>query len=192
MPNLLPIGGSTFAEDPEQSCALILPMWSAVFDPYVLRARAERLVRSNANPFVACDEGARVLRGADVEYVMLETSGRPIRLNIFAGTVLAGPVGLCFEVADNKRLPAQLDALQAYRSNSGDRPSYDRLARRLLALQAVDARLMGASLREIAAELFGPGEWPGRGDDRRSHMRRLLATGVRMIREGPRTILNLP
>ena len=64
------------------------------------------------------------------------------------------------------------------------------MAAKLFALQAVDARSEGASLRETAASILGPGDWPGDGEHRKSLVRRMIATGERIIQAGPRAILN--
>jgi hypothetical protein len=55
----------------------------------------------------------------------------------------------------------------------------------------VDARQAGASLRETADILLGPGAWPGDGEHRKSYVRRLLNVGSHLIDSGPREILNM-
>jgi len=58
-----------------------------------------------------------------------------------------------------------------------------------MALRTHDARMAGASLRDMAIELLGPGEWPGPGECRKSAMRRLVAMGEKLVRQGPLPIL---
>jgi hypothetical protein len=58
-----------------------------------------------------------------------------------------------------------------------------------MALRAHDARADGASLREMATELLAPGEWPGPGECRKSAMRRLVAMGEKLVRQGPLPVL---
>ncbi|QPI71957.1 DNA -binding domain-containing protein [Sphingobium sp. Cam5-1] len=90
-------------------------------------------------------------------------------------------------------LPLQTEAAHAlHRLMSGAlRPNifHERRAGALLGLWSVDARRAGASLRDIADLLLGPGDWPGDGEYRKSRARRLLAAGEAMIRGGPSAIL---
>jgi hypothetical protein len=58
-----------------------------------------------------------------------------------------------------------------------------------VSLHAHDAREAGASLRDIAELLLGPGDWPGDGEWRKSQARRLVQAGASLIRSGPRSIL---
>src|SRR3546814_15406012 len=101
-------------------------------------------------------------------------------------TAAAGPVTLHFDLSDDHRLDTQIAAIRALRYPAPTGGEHVQLARRLLALQAVDARDAGASLREDAELLFGPGEWPGAGGHRKSLVRRPLDTGEGMLRPGPR------
>src|SRR3546814_19206795 len=78
-------------------------------------------------------------------------------------TAAAGPVTLHFDLSDDHRLDTQIAAIRALRYPAPTGGEHVQLARRLLALQAVDARDAGASLREVAELLFGPGEWPAIG-----------------------------
>lgn len=164
-------------------------MWSADLDPCVLRVRAERTDRVLGSLFDVEAAEARVVRSVDIEHVAIERSGRLLRLDVVEGTVLPGPVELTFEVANDSLLTDKLDAIRAFCLHPTRRTPHQRLARQLLALHAVDGLGSGASLREIAGDLLGPGDWPGEGEHRKSHIRRLIAAGERMIREGPRAIL---
>lgn len=158
-------------------------------DPHVLVVRAafprpagsERLFDSGA-------AGARILRSPGLEHVAVELSGKIVRFDVVEGSVTRGPVTLRFDVVDNHRLGAQLDAIRAMRFTS-HAADHHRLARQLLALEAIDAREAGASLRHIADLLLGPGDWPGDGEHRKSRARRLLLAGAHMLRDGPRRVL---
>ncbi|MBT2189280.1 DUF2285 domain-containing protein [Sphingobium sp. H33] len=92
-------------------------------------------------------------------------------------------------MADDDHLDARIAAMRALRCSVPNGRRHIRLVRKLLALQAVDARNAGASLREIAENLLGRGEWPGDGEHRKSNVRRLLDSGEDMLRAGPRAIL---
>ena len=96
---------------------------------------------------------------------------------------------LRFDLADDDRLDMQLRAIQALCEPAPVARSHTRLARRLLALHAVDARNAGASLQETADMVLGRGDWPGDGEHRKSLVRRLVVTGERLIRAGAGAIL---
>ena len=164
-------------------------MWSAAVDPRVLVARAEHPHDQRDRLFSVAPDAVRILQAPDGEHLLVERGDDLIRLDVVHGTTVRGPVTLRFELADDDRLAAQLTALHAFRAKMPIQSRHERLARKLLALQAVDARNAGASLRESARMLLGPGDWPGDGEHRKSHTRRLLGLGLRMIAEGPRAIL---
>ena len=130
------------------------------------------------------------MRGPHGEHLLIDRGGEFVRLDVIEGTTAAGPVVLHFELVDDAGLDAQVAAIATLRAAATSRPRYGRLARRLFALQAVDVRNAGASLKETADILLGPGDWPGDGEHRKSRVRRLLDAGSRMIRSGPHEILN--
>ena len=192
------VGGCTFPEDPAQSCALIQPIWSAAVDPYVLNVRARpHLGAGHSSIGQAFDLRrfhARAVSCATSEYVRIDHYGKVLRLDVATGTVLDGPVSLAFELSLGPHMAAQLKALRDFgalfmKSGSATLPTQGRLSVQLLALQAQDARLTGASLREIAEKLLGKGDWPGAGEYRKSKARRLVAMGAALVWAGPRAIL---
>lgn len=190
MPTSSRTGGCTFPEDPARTCASVLPIWSAAVDPRVLTVRAMKPFDGHTQFFDALSADARILSGPGGEHLLIDRGGEVIRLDVIDGTTAAGPVTLHFDLADDDRLDAQVAAICAFRDPVPAGRRHVRLARRLLALKAVDARDAGASLRETADILFGPGDWPGDGEHRKSYVRRLLDAGSRMIRSGPHEILN--
>ncbi|QGP79410.1 DNA -binding domain-containing protein [Sphingobium sp. CAP-1] len=133
--------------------------------------------------------GVRVVYGQGIEHVAVDTASGLFRIDIVAGTVTEGAIALHFCVADDARLSIQLDTIKALRFGKVPSLRRQRLVRRLAALHAIDAREGGASLRDIADLLLGPGDWPGDGEYRKSHVRRLVDAGERMIRSGPGAIL---
>ncbi|GAA0317734.1 hypothetical protein GCM10009087_30140 [Sphingomonas oligophenolica] len=168
----------------------MLPIWSAAIDPRVLAVRAlEPVAAAGARLFDALAVDARFVRGPHAEHLLIERGGEVIRLDVIDGTAVAGPVTLRFDLPDDDRLPAQISTLSAYRRATVPAPRHAQLGNRLLALQATDARSIGASLRDIADIILGPGTWPGEGEHRKSHVRRMLVAGERMIGAGPRPIL---
>jgi len=179
------IGGCTFAEDPGQSCAHVLPMWSAAVDPCVLAVRVRNPPSDEMRLFDAVMMGARILRGRHAEHLLIERGYHLFRFDVIEGTTAAGPVSLRFDIADDDRLPAQISVVSRFCSGPVPAPQHIRVAHRLLALQAVDTRDAGAGLREIAEVVLGPGAWPGNGEHRKSLVRRMIVAGDEMIRAGP-------
>jgi hypothetical protein len=165
-------------------------MWSAAVDPRVLAVRAGPAVGDTVRTFDAATSSARLLRGPDIEHLLIDCGGALVRLDVFDGSVIGGPVALRFELGDDDHVETRIAALRLFRGTAaiGRHP---RLAGRLLALQAVDAQDAGASLKETAELLQGPGDWPGDGDHRKSQVRRLLALGQDMKHGGARAILRM-
>lgn len=190
-------GGCTFPEDPEQSCAAILPLWSAAADSRVLAARARPYrgpaTEAEGRVFDLPRVSAQMAVGADREHVRIDQASTVIRLDIIAGTLRNGPVSLAFELVDGPGLPFKIDALRQFHEYAtGARAAaspHKRLAAMLLPLCAFDERARGASLRHIADMLLGHGDWPGDGDHRKSRARRLVAAGEALVRAGPQAIL---
>ena len=139
---------------------------------------------------------ARIIRRISCEHVYLAIGGETFRLDLVCGTVTAGPVLISYLVARNARLPKQIDTIQRLEARlAGCAIEHTReglrIARLANALRAWDARMAGASLRDIATDLLEPGDWPGPGECRKSAARRLVATGRELIAAGPRPILAL-
>jgi hypothetical protein len=160
-------------------------MWTAAIDPRVLAVRALRPADGHARLFDGRSAGVRMVQGQRCEHLVIDHGRGTIRLDVIDGTVAAGPVTLRFDLSDDDRLHVQLSAMRAFRGLAPLARSHVQLARRLLALQAVDARDAGASLRETADIVLGPGTWPGDGEHRKSLVRRMIVAGDRMIRTGP-------
>lgn len=166
-------------------------------DPHVL---AVRTVKGSAacggDRFAAFDLRrfcAHILTGAGCEHVLLDLEGMAVRLDVLQGSLREGAVFLCVELPLGPRLAARLDALQDFRAIAGRgtvrHKSMRTLEERFRALSAFDAWLAGASLRAIAEAQFGPGEWPGEGEHRKSSVRRLIGKGRAMVLAGPGAIL---
>lgn len=189
-PRSLRTGGCTFPEDPAHSCAFVRPMWSAIADPRVIAARAGPVENGGAHVFDASDPTVRVLHGSVHEHVLVDRDGLAVRLDVIDGTISARPVSLRFDLPDDHHLDVRLAAIRAFTSAAPPGRRHLQLARRVHALHATDARDDGASLREIADLVLGPGAWPGDGEHRKSMVRRMLASGDQMRRDGPRAILS--
>ena len=167
----------------------MLPMWSAAVDPRVVVAEATPIQGHCPHAFDGAT-AVRTLRGQGHEHLIIEQNGTVTRLDIIEGTALAGPVSLRFYVLDDANLETRVSAIRAFRATSGSRRSHLQLARRIHALHAKDAHAAGASLREIAELILGPGKWPGDGEYRKSLIRRMISSGEQMRREGSEAILS--
>lgn len=189
-PPSLRVGGCTFAEDPTKSCALVLPMWSAAVDPRVIVARAIGIQGYCPHAFDGAIAAVRSLRRQGHEHLVVDRNGTVIRIDIVEGTALAGPVSLHFDLAGDAHLETRISEIRALAATSGSRRPHLLLARRIYALHATDAHADGASLREIAELILGPGDWPGDGEYRKSLIRRMISSGERMHREGAYVILS--
>lgn len=183
------VGGCTFAEDPTHDCAEILPLWSAAVDPCVLRAR----VTSDCSPSHRLIDfsapNVRVLCEGLVQHIAIDHPCRTIRIDLLDAPMLRAPIAIKFEIADDDRLHRQIEAVRLFRSEPREAKEQSAHLRQYLRLEAIDARREGRSLREIADLVLGPGEWPGHGEYRKSHVRRLIAKGEAMIAGGPEAIL---
>src|SRR5690606_5481044 len=107
-------GGCTFAEDPTRTCASVRPVWTAAIDPRVLAVRAWPARAPALQSFDLRDFKARVARYQDAEHARIDAEGLVVRLDVIAGTLLAGPVLLAFEIRDDPRLRAQLSTIRAF------------------------------------------------------------------------------
>lgn len=137
-----------------------------------------------------------------IERALVELDDGPLRLDIIAGTLKAGPVDLTVhldashlhcrrEVALWRLFRACGHAFPRQRRSVGrDR----RLPRLVEALRVADALAAGASLREIALGLDCPTkgaiDWPGDGEHVKSAIRRKVDLAHRLITAGPAAILN--
>lgn len=189
-------GGYTFPENPEQSCAHTLPIWSAAIDPRVLSVRARlRGQHDRELPFDPRHPAIRILCGNGCDHVLIQNGGHAIRIDIVEGTLGAAPFFLDAIIGVVPHIDVPLRTALLLRDFLAGRLTpcrrHDRCARLLPALHAWDAHGAGASLRDVADLLLGPGDWPGAGEYRKSRARRLLAQGQRMIAAGPATILGM-
>lgn len=192
IPPLRRVGGCTFPEDPEPDRTLAAPLWTADADPCVLSVFTEANAPPHGIDFREFD--ARILCSDGVEHVRLLIGNETFRLDIVDATMAKAPLQLTYVLARDWRLPKQIETIRRLeRCFAGNEQAPNGpvgwILRGMAALQARDARMAGASLREIAIQMWGPGDWPGPGECRKSAARRLVAMGERMIREGPWPIL---
>jgi hypothetical protein len=163
----------------------------------VLPVRAEPIAPDHPDAFrldhLQC--ACTIRRAADGgEQLLLAEGPRCIRIEVRAGTVLAGPVRLVYDLQGFETLDARLHMLRQLlalhrlgRLPSSLFPAEPRARHWAMALQAFDGRRAGASQREIAIVLFGVArvmsEW-SKGDDMHKRVSRLLRTADRLISGG--------
>lgn len=167
-------------------------MWRADVDARVLSVAARATTGLDATDIRRFDPC--IFTDADGEHVRFIVHGEVFRLDVISGTVMSGPVHLTYFLAQGERLARQMDTIRRLEdaltgTEPGQLEGTSRIVRSAMALRACDARADGASLREIAAILLGPGEWPGPGEYRKSATRRLIAMGERLVGQGPLPIL---
>ncbi len=191
-------GGSIFAEDPARSYETARIIWSAAVDPTVLTVSAcaagDGFFDLTGTSYVAA-----VDRRGHEHIAALGRTGL-LRLDVVAGTVLAGAVALRVHLDCTTAIVPKLSALDRLLRflgihDPGRRPTRPdpRLARLVEALRVADALTDGASLSRIAAVLLGTQRaadaWPGDGDDIKSSVRRRVALARRLTSGGPTGVL---
>jgi hypothetical protein len=167
----------------------ILPVWSAVADPCVLRARVLPADRGDGRRFDAAAANARCVRSPQGEHIAFDCMGEVARIDLVEGSIGRGAANFRFEIDADERLDCQLLALQRIYARSPRLAETKRLRRQHLALIALDARNDGASWRETADLMLGKGDWPGDGEHRKSLVRRLFEAGRSLCRSGPEAVL---
>ncbi|TKV41671.1 hypothetical protein A0U87_03870 [Sphingobium sp. MP9-4] len=167
----------------------VVPVWSAVLDPCVLRARIATGQANASCRFDAPARRARRISGTEGEHIAFDCLGEVARIDFVGERLPDEPVLLSFEIIADERLGSQLAALQRIYFHTGAGEQANRLRRQHLSLLAADARAAGASLRDVAELVLGPGNWPGDGDHRKSLVRRLVAAGALLCEKGPAAIL---
>ncbi|MFB0875841.1 MULTISPECIES: DNA -binding domain-containing protein [unclassified Sphingobium] len=138
-----------------------------------------------------------VLDRDGVEHVRMMVGDLTFRLDVHRGSITTGPCALTFLVAHDARLPHQLVTVRRLSALlAGDavppEPGMIRFSRLAMALRAWDLRDVGTSLRRIADELCGPGDWPGPGEYRKSAARRHVKMGEALVARGPGALLASP
>jgi hypothetical protein len=167
----------------------VLPIWSAAVDPRVIAARAFPTLPGGAREVDLAHEAVRMVRDELGERLVIDRGGVPLRLDVIERTATAGPAFLRYDLPDDHRLEVQISVIRVITGTKPIPCRHPQLANRLRSLHALDARAAGASLREIADHVLGRGDWPGDGEHRKSLVRRMIAAGERMVRAGPRAVL---
>ena len=191
MPRSPRVGGCTFAEEQGRSASAARLLWSAAFDPSVLRARPARGAASaDAAPSlatclaVAGDRQLHAVIGGVHHGVRIDiaSSVEPLPLDrlIFPFTVAVAPR----QLAEFR----QLVGLARGQPLAAVTPP--RLYRTVLALRVIDALGEGATLRTIGDVFVREGDWPGRGESTKSAARRLRTAALAIWNAGPRIVFS--
>lgn len=193
-------GGCDFAETPEVEAPSARVFWDESVDHSVLTAVARRATdASSAFDVCSLAKFAVVLSDPTGEYLSLSNGMSRITLRLICGSFLDGPVSLDFIIAD-ARASAQIQALTRFRSLR-QRGKFGpwlhrrevRTTRWIRELRTFDALTAGASVRDIAAALFGEQrareQWRDRDGSLRSVVRRLVSVARRNVAGGYRDLL---
>jgi hypothetical protein len=197
-------GGCTFAEAPSRPAGTTSVFWCANINPAVLSVDACPVSADDPGAFDICrfDCPVTLLRMGDGnEHVLLGDGARRIQLEVRGRSLLEGSVRLRYDLAGFHHVEAKLATLQRllalWRLGRFPRslfPPERRAHRWIIALRALDGRRAGATSREIAAALFSHdvarNDWDGASDYLRSRVRRAIATGEDLARDGYLDLLN--
>jgi hypothetical protein len=194
---LPPNGGCDFVADPRNS-ALIQPIfWTPQVDPAAIILTTGPA--PDGPPFTAEDVHAHVILQYDEALVRLEMRRESFDVAL---TALSSRQALAALLILDDLLPDRLTALARFwaaiknrRAPADPRVTPQRQRRARLMLRVVDARVAGASYRQIAAQLF-----PNLNHDSATWVEnpvrettvRLARDGLAFVRGGYRKILRLP
>ena len=192
-----PNGGCDFVADPRNS-ALIQPIfWTPQVDPAAIILTTGPA--PDGPPFTAEDVHAHVILQYDEALVRLEMRRESFDVAL---TALSNRQALAALLILDDLLPDRLTALARFwaaiknrRAPADPRVTPQRQRRARLMLRVVDARVAGASYRQIAAQLF-----PNLKHDSATWVEnpvrettvRLARDGLAFVRGGYRRILRLP
>lgn len=200
------LGGFTFAEHPDLRAPEARIIWRADMDPAILP------VVIAANHSAPAEEGIELGRlapwlriAADtmgLEHAVLSDGHRHLRLDVVAGSLIRArsAVLLHYEIWGSqtatrrlKTLERFLDLVRTGRFRAPLYPTDPAIARGLALLRVHDARMSGASHREIGETLFGPqavaAGWEGRTDHVRQRVRRMVKSARAMAQGGYRLLM---
>lgn len=178
-------------------------LWSAAVHSSVVTVAALPPSTRAGTFFDLAEWGNRVtiVRGSHVEYLLVRARRSQLRLDVYGGSVLQGPVRLFIDPATSGATAMSPAGLIRFR-NALSHDSADLVAlsrnrahvRQVWALRTFDALADGASIRDIAITLFGEArvraEWLEPGESMKSTCRRLIVLARRMGDGGYRSLLD--
>jgi hypothetical protein len=176
-------------------------LWNQAFDRSVLAVEARFAPRRHRDAFDLADLGGLgvvVVVGEGCEHVAISDGPRRIRIDVVAGTMLAGPVRLRYRLEGFDGTEAKLLTLRRLlalrrlgRFARGLFPREQSAGRWILSLRAWDGHAAGASHWDIAACLFSAdrSDWRKQSDFLHLRVQRLVRTGRMMTTGGYRRLL---
>ena len=194
------IGGWFFAADPDQSFLEQTVFWAPEVLPTVIPVRPALLVSSHSQVSLDLNnlETGQLRQGPDGWHAVLHLNGVEHRVWLKEAPVVA--VSYAVELPLDRDFEFRADAGRRLWRGLNGRPqgeplhalSANRRRRLALALRALDARMDGATYREIAEVLF-PAERISERDwgthEVRNRIIRLVKTGFALVQGGYRALL---
>ena len=172
-------------------------MWDARVDSSVLSCSAERAAVGDPDTFSLshCTLTSTVIIGiSGIEHLAISDGFQRVRLDVVDGTLLDGPVRLHYCLRGLSEAAPKLITLQRLialdrlgRFSRELRRQEPKVERWTMMLRAHDLAVQGATQREIALHLFGPGaaaDWRARSDSLRLRVQRLLRDSFAMVGGG--------
>jgi len=197
------IGGWFFAADPDQSFLEQTVFWAPEVLPTVIPVRPALLVSSHSQVSLDLNnlETGQLRQGPDGWHAVLHLNGVEHRVWLKEAPVVA--VTYAVELPLDRDFEFRADAGRRLWRGLNGRPqgeplhalSANRRRRLALALRALDARMDGATYREIAEVLFPAeriSERDWRTHDLRNRIIRLVRSGFALMQGGYRALLRPP
>lgn len=189
-------GGCDFAADPRLPTARAKPLWSPRVALDVLTLAPLPAGLGASLPLSALPPADDEARAADGSHLLLG-DGLAAQLWLLGPLSSGAAVGLLLPLDGDLpvRLAAALDLLRRIQGRSPERVRLTAQQRRRLVegLRALDARMAGASYREIARAIFGEDAVVSGADWKVSHVRaatmRLVVDATALMRGGYRDLL---
>lgn len=196
--------GCRFAERADMPASMARLFWTAERDPFVLSVTAKPVPTGTEHSLDITRLAERVILLSDdkgSEQLLVGSAASSLRLDIYEGSLLEGPVALTYHVpgfgaaTPQLRTIAHLHHLQRYLClPPASMLSLQVWHREISRLVAYDALLQGASHREIGILIFGQTAvddgWDGHTDRVRSLVRRLIRDARSLASGGYRHMLH--
>jgi hypothetical protein len=188
-------------ERPDLAAPEARPVWRAEVHPFVLAVEAHPPHGEDRFDLARLGAISTIVTAADGrEHLLISDGLRSIRIDVLAGSIASGPVGLHYCLAGLETAERPLLTLRRllalWRTGRFCRslhPAEARAGRWLLMLRARDALAAGATQRAIAGELLSScatrERWRVEAPSLRSQVQRLVRSTLRMAGGGFRELL---
>jgi hypothetical protein len=174
-------------EDPDRATPNARPIWNMDADSFVLESRPKARNASGCDSLdirLFADFVTVEVDENDIEHWLLSDGRWIVRLDLYEGTLLGGPVFLEHRFAGFENAEPKLDALKRLSALAqcgvvplSLLPAERRAPRWVQELRTADALAAGAAHRDIAHAFFGSAVdegWRSAGDSYRLRIRRLV------------------